>query len=414
MTDPVCYVTSDLHLGGGVGDTLEDFHQDDAFAAWVGGLDAASTLVLNGDIIDFAQIEPLTVPPRPSNLLWDEATSLEKLTSAMNGHPQFFDALAAFIERGGHLAMVIGNHDLDMIWPGVQARVRHRVGNPPEDRLIFEVTGLDYHGVHIEHGHHFTPENCPRNPREFVHRHNDGSGERLYLERVWGTDFVISFLNHLEAEFPFADKAKPALRVLATGIHQRWIKPRHFLALLAFLKRRKLPPKWWDAVLADDPDLEQLRRQVTLAHVAGSFNEPEWQRFVVDIIADPELRRDTETALAALDIEDLAAINEPIKVDLKENPFRSDQPEPNVLRAFHDSREVQAARGRAEHGSRHVVCGHTHAVIDGYNLNDRGARLFNPGTWIPRLHLEDPLALLGPETLDVVTSFKRRSRGGRW
>lgn len=391
MSDPVCYVTSDLHLGSGSSDVLEDFHHDNAFAAWVGGLHGPATmLVLNGDVIDFAQIEPLNTANVPSSLLWDEAASLEKFARACEGHPKFFDALGGFIDGGGRIGIVIGNHDLDMIWPQVQAGFRQRVGERGDDRVRFEVAALDICGVRIEHGHHFTPENCPKDPRAFLHRYDDGKGERLFLERVWGTDFVLSFYNQLKREFPFAGNAKPALRVLAAGVRHHWVEVRHLLVLLAFLKRRKLPPTWWDGVLAGQPHLERLREDVLLDYVAGSFSEPEWQKLAIDLAGDAELRAELESALGSLELEDLAALKAGVQVRLGESPSEPEMSEATVLRLFRDSREVEAARDLADRGARHVVCGHTHHVIEGEVLNERGARLFNPGTWIPRLRLEDP------------------------
>lgn len=390
MSDPVCYVTSDLHLGGGVDDDLEDFHQDEAFAAWVGSLDGpATTLVLNGDIIDFAQIPPFDLPGLPSNLLWDEATSLVKFGTARAAHPAFFDALGGFVDRGGTLTAVVGNHDLDLIWPQVRTAFRQSVGNPPDERVVFKVAGLEYEGVCIQHGHQLTPENCPKDPNAFTHLFDDGKGERLFLERVWGTDFVLNFYNVLESEFRFADNAKPAMRLLARGVLHGWVKPRHFLKFLAFLKRRKLPPKWWEGVLAEEPDLERLRRDVSLGNVVGSFDEEEWQQVVRDIFHDPELRVEAEAAMAALDVVDLAALGEPVRVEVGEGP-EGPTGDAAVLGLFSDSREIEGARENVEEGARHVVFGHTHVVIDGHELNDAGARLFNPGTWIPRLHLQSP------------------------
>ena len=51
---------------------------------------------INGDFVDFAQIEPLSVEGLPSWLLWDETASLTKLEASMGDHPLVFDALADF------------------------------------------------------------------------------------------------------------------------------------------------------------------------------------------------------------------------------------------------------------------------------------------------------------------------------
>ena len=79
------YVISDLHLGSGPGDALEDFFADEQLATFVVAMQPAeTTLVINGDFVDFAQIEPLDPSTLPDGLLWDEDTSLLKLEKALS------------------------------------------------------------------------------------------------------------------------------------------------------------------------------------------------------------------------------------------------------------------------------------------------------------------------------------------
>lgn len=384
MTERICWVTSDLHLGGGSEDIHEDFYQDDAFAAWVESLGGdGAALVLNGDVIEFAQLPPFEVPGLPSALLWGVDASMEKYERVEAGHPVVFDALAAFLERGGKLEITIGNHDLDLIWDEVQDRFRTRLGSPTEDALRFAVGGVQYEGVLIQHGHQFTPENRPVDAMKFVHEYN---GKR-YLERVWGTDFVLRFFNPLESEFPFADNVKPAVRLLMAGARNRWIRAEHLVLLASFIKRAGLPPDILGAVLSGEDDVETLRNNLTVANVAASFEDPELRELVVELAADPDARTEIDAALKSLDAEQAKAVESPKPVAVDAEPVDVEVEEGETLGLFRKSREFRAGKKlAAKH--RHVVFGHTHRIIDGEDLDGSGAKLFNPGTWIPRLRIK--------------------------
>ena len=152
------FVTSDLHIGSGeVDPQLEDFFQDAEFVRFVDSIaQPDTTLFINGDFIDFAQIPPYDVP-QPNHLLWHEDASVEKLELALRAHASCFEALGRFLSSGAKLRFLIGNHDLDLVWPRTQARLRTVLGNPSADALRFTVGIEEYHGVVIEHGHSCTP-----------------------------------------------------------------------------------------------------------------------------------------------------------------------------------------------------------------------------------------------------------------
>jgi UDP-2,3-diacylglucosamine pyrophosphatase LpxH len=339
------FVIGDFHLG--CGDELEDFDQDDRFAGFADAIAAdGTTLYLNGDIIDFAQIPPFDVPDEP-HLLWGEDASLAKADRAIAAHPLWFDALARFIDAGGRVHVLAGNHDLDLVWPAVQARLADAVGATGSPRLQFTTGARRYGSVHIQHGFHFCPENSPADPDRFVHVW-PADGER-YLERVWGTDFLLSFFNDIERRYPFADNVKPHLWLLGQGLRHRWIGPRELVRLAMFLRRRSLPLATLLGDRHDDHDP---------APTSGA------------VVADDEVR-------AAL--------------------------EAGAVGAGRDRRDRKAARRLlARPDTTHVVFGHTHEIVD-----DRhgGGHYLNPGTWLPRLDLDGPageLVRARGVTLDVL------------
>jgi UDP-2,3-diacylglucosamine pyrophosphatase LpxH len=368
------FVISDLHIGAGKAEpALEDFDADALFASWVKSIAGSeTTLILNGDIVDFAQIPPYDVP-LDSRLLWTEDASLQKLAVAEEAHPEWFAALAEFLERGGRLHLNIGNHDLDMAWPRVQERLHARLAPPLPERLSFSLRSIVRYGVLVEHGHQFTPENCPVDPERFLH---SVGGER-YLERVWGTDFMLRFYNDIEREFPYADCVKPMLTVLYYGLKNRWIGGRHFWRVLVFLKRRGIS---WSGVASSVLDDEELSIQRALSAV----DDDTWKSVVRDTLeADPQFGGELEAGLEELSGAERSALLHGDGVTLGEAAVED---QTAVLGLVREEREARAARERLEApGITHVVFGHTHRVVDG-GLN--GA-LFNPGTWIPHLDLED-------------------------
>ena len=375
------FVIGDLHLGAGAGDPLEDFFDDDALARFSERIASPeTTLFLNGDVIDFAQIPPFDVP-RPAHLLWDEATSVRKLETALAAHPDAFAGLRSFVDAGARLHVLAGNHDLDLAWPRVQQRLRAALGEPPAEQFTVTVGATCFAGVHIEHGYQFSAENCPRDPERFVHEWPEG-GTR-YLERVWGTDFMLQFYNQIEREHPFADHIKPTISVVWHGIRNGWIGGRELVRVLLFLKRRGVPWKGiLDAVL-DDPG------PADPAVVVGSFTEPEWRRAIADRArADHAFVVELRTALGELDDHERSVVLTPEPVQLADPRLTGPgEDPPTTLGLFRDGRERRAARDRlSRDGVTAVVFGHTHGIVSG----DLDGCLFNPGSWLPCLDLEAP------------------------
>jgi len=369
-----CYVVGDLHLGAGPGDPLEDFRDDDAFAKFCERIAGPeTTLVLNGDIVDFAQIPPFDVP-KAAHLLWPEAASLLKVELALAAHRDFFAGLEKFVAKGGRVRALIGNHDLDLVWPSVQLRIGAALGMPPHDQLEFIIGATRFHGVHIEHGHHFTPENCPRVPDNFVY---DGPGGVRYVERVWGTDFMLQFYNDLERRYPFADNVKPMLKVVWHGLRQGWIGGRELARLFLFLKGRGLP--WqaiWGAVLSEPEPL-------TPASAAAAFEDLDWKAAILERAStDDAFMDEVNAGLAELEPAERRLAAEAIQIETvaPEAVVRS-----ATLGLFRDDRELRAAEDRlGQAGVTHVVFGHTHTIVDGA----LDGRLFNYGTWLPSLDLK--------------------------
>jgi UDP-2,3-diacylglucosamine pyrophosphatase LpxH len=379
------YVISDLHLGAGDAEPrLEDFFQDAQFASFLEGIASPeTTLYINGDFIDFPQIPPYDVS-QEDDLLWTEETSLAKLELALKAHTKCFSAIAAFLARGSQLVLLIGNHDLDLAWPKVQDRLRSVVGDPAKESLRITIGVEEYHGVLIEHGHSFTPENCPIDTWRFIHRSNPPDGQPCdYLERVWGTDFMLSFYNDLERKHPFADNVKPMASVLYQGIKNGWVGVDELVRFVAFLKRRGIP---MDAVktsvLGEKPEAPRLD------HVLGGLIDEGWREAVRERAAhDGRFVADVDRALRMLPEWQRRALVEgmPVATGLERRDLIRDE-DGATLGLLGASREEKAAKTWLSVGKiSTVVFGHTHEIVDGA----LGKCLYNPGTWIPKLNLRD-------------------------
>ncbi|MGZ4679558.1 MAG: hypothetical protein ACXV8L_07040 [Ilumatobacteraceae bacterium] len=382
----ICYVTSDLHLGNGTpADALEDFWQDQAFASWVASIAGPdTTLVLNGDVFECAQLEPVSVAGLPDHLAWDEAASLAKVRTAVRGHPVFFDALASFLEDGSTLVLTIGNHDLDLDVPAVQALLRGRLGDPDETRLSFVVGPYRYGPAYISHGHEFTPENCPHDVMRFRHLYDDGMGERLFLERVWGTDFVLHFFNPLEVRLPFADNVKPTTKVALRGIKDGWVTGADVVRLVAFLARRRLSLATIGSWVLGDQVTNSLSVDEASQTLTFAVDDVEWGAALDEALESTAFRESVAEGFDALDPVSRKAL-----LDAREPVAIEDPPiaPGNTLLLGRGTRELRRAKVLLETPDiGYVVLGHTHHIVDG----DLGGKLFNPGTWIPRLNLENP------------------------
>lgn len=144
-------VVSDLHLTEAEPDHPSrplwkrykrgEFFIDDNFAAWLAKMRTEiersdstchdAELVLAGDIFDFDAVMALPAsPPFPVRLLErlrgldpEESKSRFKIKVILADHPRWCAALREFVCAGGKLVFVIGNHDLELHWPAVQAEV---------------------------------------------------------------------------------------------------------------------------------------------------------------------------------------------------------------------------------------------------------------------------------------------------
>ncbi len=238
------YVVSDLHLGDG--SSLDDFDQDLSFQRFVAllGEKKKTELIINGDFLDFANLKLEDESTKPFSRLGNtEEESLKKLELILEGHPLVFDSLRDFIDSGHRLVVIPGNHDVDLFWPRIWARLAERLGNPDGEHLYFEFSGIHRAGgLFIEHGNQYFSDSLFAN---FTHPFlRDPKSGELRLERSWSNAFLPYFVASLRNKNPFVDNVKPVSTMVFMGIQQEswWFRIRHAYKLVRFISHAGFPP----------------------------------------------------------------------------------------------------------------------------------------------------------------------------
>lgn len=240
---PRLYVASDLHLAEGLDQRtrryarLEGFFYDQEFAAFLKAClaDAAGApaiLVLNGDVFDFLSCVRTPSPPERRELGFDisgferkyglassEQKAVWKLEQILGGHPGFFQALVDWIAAGQRLVMIRGNHDLELFWPAVQARLREHfgaraaamAGGPTAAELAERFVMLDWFyyepgRIFVEHGHQYEESNCVPNLLHPVLPSSPTSGREPVLDYPSGSWFLQIVFNRLRLIDPIRTK----------------------------------------------------------------------------------------------------------------------------------------------------------------------------------------------------------------
>jgi hypothetical protein len=141
------YPVSDYHMGPGAvlpdgrPNRREDFKGDDTYDRMLDviekshGDDVSIGLIWDGDMVDF---HALTYRGKYGMVPTVEA-ALEKLEQCIKGHRRAWKATRDFLKRPRRrLVIIFGNHDLEFVWPEVQARIREYLEVPEGDeRLVF-------------------------------------------------------------------------------------------------------------------------------------------------------------------------------------------------------------------------------------------------------------------------------------
>jgi hypothetical protein len=157
------------------------------------------------------------------------------VSDVLGAHPELRGALGRFLDGGGELTLLGGNHDAAMGDTAAGAELRELIGARSDAALSAAPWFLRDAGLHVEHGHFYDPDNAPAHPlvdgavslgvhfsSEFIHatqahrflQANDGTPLNLFLSSFrwygWGAPRVV--LRYFQAAFAALAKAGPFYR----------------------------------------------------------------------------------------------------------------------------------------------------------------------------------------------------------
>lgn len=220
MSTTSLIVLSDLHLADNH-QVLEGFGQEQQ-AALEGLLEtvlsgnslgnaASPLLILNGDTFDL-----LTVPPYPTDGYTTPQIGLAKLAKIAQAHEPFFKLLGNFLERGGRVTFLIGNHDVELCFSEVRTQVA-RLIDPLQrggEQLHFclDQRYLPLPDVSIEHGNQYDFWN-------YADEIWDAEGKALTpeperIELPLGTQYVHRAALPISLRYPYFEHFAPSLGIL--------------------------------------------------------------------------------------------------------------------------------------------------------------------------------------------------------
>lgn len=198
------HVGTGKHLPDGSPNVGEDFFHDEEFVEMLeyymkmypDGGDVE--LIINGDFLNFIYVGYRGTHPIDVT----EKISLEKLQNILDAHPEFFDGLSRFCRcKGFRISYVIGNHDMDMVWPRCQELFKKRIAAD----VSFYTLYYRFDGIHVEHGNRFELFNKFDNTNPIISR---GVKEAV-LNQSFGSFFVSMLAAPLKRKKPHIDKIKP-------------------------------------------------------------------------------------------------------------------------------------------------------------------------------------------------------------
>ena len=157
----VTLILSDLHVGGGAKDPGDDhvYHRRQLVdfvrqqLASPEGQQGRLELFFNGDFLEFAQTNVDAFSHLSDERWCTELESLAKLETIIGGHPDIFAALLGFQSKKNLVTIAAGNHDVDLYWDKVQARLREVAGQDVRFEIGQEWVERYQGKLQIGHGH---------------------------------------------------------------------------------------------------------------------------------------------------------------------------------------------------------------------------------------------------------------------
>lgn len=194
-------------------------------------------LILNGDIFDFDSVTRLPDQPvfhiskleQQRGLFPREERSRYKIEVILKDHAEFVTSLRNFILRGNRAIFVIGNHDLELHFPEVQAEILHHLSLPDDKKKqvrFVEWFYISNQDTLIEHGNQYDPYCMCEDPvNPFVRGYNYvslklpfGNLACRYIMNGMGffnphveSNYIMTLSEYLKFFFKYMFRAQPGL-----------------------------------------------------------------------------------------------------------------------------------------------------------------------------------------------------------
>src|SRR6185503_3210819 len=434
-TRETVFIISDMHLGAGDDfDIFAGSGKTESFVSFietVGKWPGVVEVIINGDFVDFLQLEPW-------DLRVDRREAEQKMRRIVSAYKDtIFRALGQFLDSPEHrVTVLLGNHDVELAFPEVWKRAADAIlaAAKPDaaarlSSLAHDKTRVTYVRsvggvlVHIEHGN----ADDPYNGMNYTTLFHDVERNTSDFSYPPGTQLVYDIMNRHKREVRFVDLLKP--EIPAVPFLLAAMKPKALIDVpgiaakslaavgnkfIGWLRTKISGPTLARTGAASSTETvdEQLARDIAAAYqdaVGGSSAVSDADAFLLQQYFEsdgddvsPEhavMAPSLKTAKRRLARAAIGSLGRPI--DLRDEMY---------YKTDHANRaDAMWARQRLTGDVRVVVFGHTHRPL---KTEFEGNGLYvNSGAWANQMTLPGPSEDIG-DWMSSVRSNSERNRAG--
>lgn len=374
------YVISDLHLGGAEGYQMCAAGGQLRLTEFIRYLIAKQAskeqihLLLNGDVVDFLAEKEV------ASFTCNDQDATAKLTHIIDRTRPIWDALAAFASSGARLTLMLGNHDVELSFPGPRALLARTLVGQVD--FIYDNEAFTDGDVIVEHGNRYDKWNVVSHDKLRAIRSALSRREPAPTDYLGppGSQVVQKVMTPLKEVYPWIDLLKPEgegmFPVLAAIKPAAMKEAPKFLAYFASAQQVRFNDKGAPvdqqnigatSTAKSEPEMSAAMREAL--DIAGLLDT----QHIASVQDDCDLlTRLKEGVSAAVRDAKIGMLTRGLRFFVRENnnAFDTQIEKPEYL---------QAARASANNGFKVVVYGHTH-LAKRIGLGN-GAVYLNTGTW---------------------------------
>ncbi len=413
------YVISDLHLGGTEG--FQIFSAGKELVKFINYLkelkpEKKIALLINGDLVDFLAEKPAAP--------FDPAGAVDKLERIFKdaSFKIIWEALQNLVATPNRSLIInLGNHDLELALPWVQAHLLNFLSQNKEAArgritLAFEGTGyscrvgnaqvLCVHGNEVDEWNLADYETIRRLGRDIL----QGKPVEDWIPNA-GTQLVIQIMNGLKSQFPFIDLLKPEMQAVLPTLLALAPDQQDKLSAIAATARRLLLDKVKLATGFLGHEAEAAREAILseadlAVYPSGSYHFPgdgsgknQQQNYAVELLDETEKRLQNNVHPISLIPHDRrgqslgfsSALFKLIRGEDKSEVLREALENLQKDRSFDLKQEDETYKRldtQVGDAFDFVIAGHTHLERALPRRNKKGW-YFNSGTWVRLIKLQE-------------------------